>query len=134
MNFLNTLYISISAYNVYFAICLISILPFCRLKDILVGCILSENTASYKSGYNTKGYNVNRQLLLVNFFAILKLNLFFVVAMSGQVLDAETMHGLSYLLTASKNLFGNMSDDWEETAKCSFPSINHISEKTYRCC
>ena len=45
----------------------------------------------------------------------------------------ETIFHLSYVLTASGNLFCNMSDA-RETANCSFTGIIHISEKISRCC
>ena len=42
--------------------------------------------------------------------------------------DVETTFHLSYVLTASGNLFLNMSDA-RETANCSFTGITHISER-----
>ena len=45
----------------------------------------------------------------------------------------ETIFHLSNVLTASGNLFCNMSDA-RETANCSFTGIAHISEKISRCC
>ena len=47
--------------------------------------------------------------------------------------DVETIFDLSNVLTASGNLFLNMSDA-RETANCSFTGITHISEKISRCC
>ena len=47
--------------------------------------------------------------------------------------DVETLFHLSYVLTASGNLFCNMSNA-RETANCSFTGITHISEKISRCC
>ena len=47
--------------------------------------------------------------------------------------DVETIFHLSYVQTASGNLFWNMSDA-HETANCSFTGITHISEKIFRCC
>ena len=47
--------------------------------------------------------------------------------------DVESIFHLSYVLTASGNLFLNMSDA-RETAICSFMGITHISEKISRCC
>ena len=47
--------------------------------------------------------------------------------------DVETLFRLSSVLTASGNLFLNMSDA-RETAICSFTGITHISEKISRCC
>ena len=57
----------------------------------------------------------------------------FVVATSILVHYVETIFHLSYVLTASGNLFGNMSDA-RETVNCSFTGITHISEKISRCC
>ena len=65
---------------------------------------------------------------MVNFFRIFKILFFhFVVAIFDLVHDVKAMHGLCKLLTASGNLFLNMSDA-SETAICSFKGIFHISE------
>ena len=56
----------------------------------------------------------------------------FVVAICDIVHDVKTILHLSYVLTASGNLFLNMSDA-RETANCSFTCITHISEKISRC-
>ena len=53
----------------------------------------------------------------------------FVVAMWDVMHDLVTIFHLFYVLTASENLFGNMSE-----ANCSFTGITHISEKISRCC
>ena len=45
--------------------------------------------------------------------------------------NVETIFHLSFVLTASGNLFGKMSDA-PETANCSFTGITHISEKISR--
>ena len=45
--------------------------------------------------------------------------------------DVETIFHLSYVLTASENLFLNMSDA-RETAICSFTGITNISEKKFQ--
>ena len=47
--------------------------------------------------------------------------------------DVEIIFHLSYVLTASGNLFCNMSYA-RETANCSFTGITHISEKIFTCC
>ena len=66
-------------------------------------------------------------------FRITEINHFcFVVAMSDLVHDVETIHCLCYLLTASGNLFRNMSDA-REVADCSFLGITHISKKISMC-
>ena len=71
---------------------------------------------------------------MVNFFCIFEILIFcFVVAICDLVCDVETMFHLSYVLTASGNLYGNMSDA-HETANSSFTGITHISEKIFRCC
>ena len=71
---------------------------------------------------------------MVNYFVFLKILFFcFVVAIGDLVHDEEDIHGLCQLLTASENLFWNMSDA-RETAICSFTGITHISEKISRCC
>ena len=49
----------------------------------------------------------------------------FVVAKCDLVHDVETIFQLFYVLTASGNLFRNMSDV-RETANCSFTGITHI--------
>ena len=65
----------------------------------------------------------HRMVLVVSFFRILEIKLFcFVVAMSALVDAMESIHGLCLLLTASGNLFLNMSDA-HETANCSFTAI-----------
>ena len=48
--------------------------------------------------------------------------------------DVEAIFLIPSLLTASENLFRNMSDDACETAICSFTGITDISEKISRCC
>ena len=61
-----------------------------------------------------------------NFFVFLRLLFYcFVVAIYDLVHDVKTIFHLSYLLTASGNLFRNMSDA-RETANCSFTCITHI--------
>ena len=55
----------------------------------------------------------------------------FVVAICDLVHDVTTIFHPSYVLTASGNLFRNMSDA-RETANCSFTGITHISEKIFR--
>ena len=68
------------------------------------------------------------------FFRILEIIIFcFVVAICDLVHDVDTLFHLSYVLTASGNLFRNMSDA-RETANCSFMGITHISEKISRFC
>ena len=57
----------------------------------------------------------------------------FVVAICDLVHDVGAIFHLSYVLTASGNLFRNMNDA-RETANCSFTGITHISEKFSRCC
>ena len=52
-------------------------------------------------------------------------------AMSDLVYDAEAIHDHCKLLTASGNLFWNMSDA-RETAYCNFTGITHISERISR--
>ena len=52
----------------------------------------------------------------------------FVVAICDIVQAVEATYGISYVLTSSGNLFGNMSDA-RETANCSFTGITHISER-----
>ena len=44
----------------------------------------------------------------------------------------KALYGLPEVLTASGNLFINMSDA-RKTAICSFMGITHISEKISRC-
>ena len=71
---------------------------------------------------------------LVNFFVFLRLLLCcLVVAICDLVHGVETIFQLSCMLTASGNLFRNMSDA-RETANCSLTGIDHISEKISRCC
>ena len=69
-----------------------------------------------------------------NFFRIFEIIIFcFVVAICDLVHDVEIIFYISYVLTASGNLFRKMSDACE-TANCSFTGITHISEKISRCC
>ena len=68
---------------------------------------------------------------MVNFFVFLNYYFWCVVAMSDLVQDMESIQGLCLLLTASGNLFQNMSDA-RETTNCSFMGITHISEKISR--
>ena len=60
-------------------------------------------------------HRVRRRMILVdNFFVFLRLLFFcFVVAICDLVHDLKTILYLSYLLTASGNLFLNMSDAHE---------------------
>ena len=72
-----------------------------------------------------------------NFFVFLRLLFFcFVVAICDLVHDVETIFHISFVLTASGNLFCKMTDAREtaETTNCSFTGITHISEKISRCC
>ena len=57
----------------------------------------------------------------------------FVVAIFDLVHAVETIFHLSYVLTASGNLFCNMSHA-RETENCSFMGITHITENISRCC
>ena len=57
----------------------------------------------------------------------------FVVAIFDLVHDVEAIRGLCKLLTASGNLFLNLSDACK-TAICSFTGITHIPETISRCC
>ena len=67
-------------------------------------------------------------------FRIFEIIIFcFVVAICDLVHDVSTIFHLSCVLTASGNLFRNMSDA-RETANCSFTGITHISEKISGCC
>ena len=47
--------------------------------------------------------------------------------------DVKTIFRISYVLTASGNLFRNMRSA-RETANCSFTGITHIIERISRCC
>ena len=68
------------------------------------------------------------------FFRIFEIIIFCcVVAICDLVHDVETIFDLSYVLTASGNIFLNMSDA-RETANCSLTGITHISEKISRRC
>ena len=82
----------------------------------------------------TLGAGCNAPDFSGQYFRIFGIIIFcFVVAICDLVQDVETIFHLSYLLTASGNLFLNMSDA-RETANCSFTGITHISEKISRCC
>ena len=84
---------------------------------------------------DTPTHGVQRRMISVdNFFRIFEIVILCcVVAICNLVHDVETIFHLSYVLTASGNLFSNMSDACE-TANCSFTGITHISEKISRCC
>ena len=70
---------------------------------------------------------------MVNIFRIFEIIIFyFFVAICDLVHKVETIFHLSIVLTASGNLFLNMSDA-RENANCSFMDITHISEKVSRC-
>ena len=92
----------------------------------------------YIRSRDTKLYcydEVQRRMIPVdNFFVFFKIIIFcFVVAICDLVHDVETILHFSYMLTASGNLFWNMSDA-RETANCSFTGITHIPETISRCC
>ena len=57
----------------------------------------------------------------------------FVVTICGLVHAVEAIYGRPLVLTASGNLFRNISDA-RETAICSFEGITYISEKISRWC
>ena len=69
-----------------------------------------------------------RMVLVAKIFHIFETK---VVAMSDLVHNVEAIHDLCKLLTASGNLFWNMSEA-RETANCSFTGITHIPEKISR--
>ena len=80
-------------------------------------------------------HGVQRRMISVdNFLYFWIIIIFcFVVAKCDLMHDVETIFHLSYVLTASGNLFRNMSDA-RETENCSFMGITHISEKISRNC
>ena len=68
-----------------------------------------------------------------NFFRIFEIIIFcFVVAICDLVHAVEATYGIP-VITASGNLFLNMSDA-RETANCTFTGITRTSEKISRCC
>ena len=78
---------------------------------------------------------MQRRLISVAILCIFKIIIFcFVVATCDLVHNVETIFHLSYVLTASGNLFKRNMSDARETANCSFTGITHISEKISRCC
>ena len=73
-------------------------------------------------------HGVQRRMISVdNFFVFLKLLFFALLLLYDIVHDVETIFHLSYVLTASGNLF-------QMLLICSFTGITHISEKISRCC
>ena len=52
-------------------------------------------------------------LIVVNFF-----DFYFVISTNDLVHNVEALHGLCLLLTASGNLFRNMSDALEKISRC----------------
>ena len=81
---------------------------------------------------NYKQLGVQRRMIsVVNCFVFLRLLFFyFVVAICDLVHAAEAMYGLPSVLTASGNLFWNMSDA-RETANFKLPRQEQIIEITW---
>ena len=83
--------------------------------------------------------NISQDIEVDNYFFIIIFVYFFfyffcfVVAIFDLVHIVQAIFLLPDLLTASGNLFSNMSNA-HETAICSFIDIIHISEKISRCC
>ena len=73
-------------------------------------------------------HGVQRRMISVDNFFVLFLDYYFLLCCYMRPSDdVKTICHLSYVLTASGNLFYIMSDA-HETANCSFTGITHISE------